>query len=952
MSNLEKQLLENISGEVRFDEISRKVYSVDASIYEIEPIGIVLPKTESDLLNTIRIAKQHGIPIIARGAATGITGGCIGKGLIIDLSKYMNRILEINEERGYAICQPGVVQDRLNEALAPRGYRLGPDTSTGNRATLGGMAGNNAAGARSLRYGKMVDHVQEVKLALASGNLITFGCLDIHQWQQKAQEQSEEGNIYRALMHIRTEYAEDIRTRFPHIPRRVSGYNLDTLLHPDIINVSQLIVGAEGSLGIISEMKVRICKRPIHTGICLMHCHDMIQAMAAIPQMLSQNPLAIEMIDHHIIEMGAQSPAMKGKLDWLMGRPQAIFAAEFEGETPQEVTEKLEQFKSMVEKASFADHIALITDSNLMNHVWDIRKAGLGLLLSKRDYSRAIAFVEDLTVAPEQLAPFMKEFNDYLAKINKSAGIYGHVGSGCMHLRPYIDLRKPEETALMLRMMNEISDLVLKYGGALSGEHGDGHLRTWLNEKMFGKRLYQAFLEVKHAFDPADLMNPGKVVNGQAFLDNLRLSPDTVTTEFQTFQDFTPEGGFELAVDLCNGNGLCRKMEGTMCPSFQATGDEFHSTRARAQTLRDLIHGRLKMKEMAQQGIYDVLDLCLQCKACKTECPSQVDMAKMKAEFLFHYQEKYGYTLRNRIFAHIGTLNAMMSPFAKFFNHSMQWSVVQWLFKKMGISTQHPLPALSPERFSEWMSKIPLHLEGKKVVLFNDTYTEFYHPEIGQAAYRVLSALGYQVIVPSWKCCGRTLISKGFLKQAKKKALAVFNQLLPYVEEGIPIVGLEPSCILTLKDDFKGLLPNHEIDKLIALTSTFDEFVHAHITDGKLPLAFKNIEAAVKVHGHCHQKALVGMAPTLEVLKSIATLKVEEIHSGCCGMAGSFGYEQEHEVISQKIGELVLLPAVRATPKDTIIIANGMSCRSQIQHGTSRHALHVAQLLDILRKVD
>ena len=910
MNQLIKDLSANLAGDVRFDTVSRKVYSVDASIYEVEPIAIVLPKTKHDLISAVQIAKEHRIPVIARGAATGIAGGCIGSGLIIDTSKYLNRILEINYEEEYAICEPGVVQDRLNEPLAEKGYRLGPDTSTGNRATIGGMMANNAAGARSLLYGKMVDHVLAVELVLASGEVLNFHEVDEKQkWPLK----NREGYIYREIHRIRKEYRNEIANRFPHIPRRVSGYNLDELIKPQPLNVCKLITGSEGTLGIATEIKLKISKVPPRTGICVIHFHDMIEAMRTIETLLTYEPIAIEMIDDKIIESGRRSPTMLDKLDWLEGNPQTVFAVEME----------VEKLKNIQKNIGYAQ--VVLTDPKKISHVWSVRKAGLGLLLSKRSYSRAIAFIEDITVAPENLASFMKNFQSYLKSIGKEAGIYGHVGSGCMHIRPYIDMRCQDELQLMEKIMLDTAELLLNHGGALSGEHGDGYTRSWLNRKMFGEKLYQAFVELKAAFDPENRMNPGKIVHAPPLLQNLRKAPKI---KVDTFLDFSREGGFELSADLCNGNAMCRKEETLMCPSFHATRDEYDTTRARAQTLRSVVQGKIPLDDPA---VLDVLDLCLECKGCKTECPSQVDMAKMKAEILYQYQQIHGYSFRNRLFGHIGSLYRLTAPLSRLVNPIQKTKLFKYFQSTIGISPKRTLPELAPQRFSSWFQQ-QKH-RSKQVVLFIDTFTEFNAPEIGKAAVKLLNSMGYEVICPKWHCCGRPFLSKGMLKQARAQAEKVVEMLSPYKD--IPIIGLEPSCILTVKDDFRDLVGQN-----LSVT-TLDEFLYEHLDE----LTFTHRKKTVKVHGHCHQKALVGTTPTLNVLKAVPGFHVSEIPSGCCGMAGSFGYEKEHYDISMKIGELHLFPEIRNSPSNTLIVASGFSCRNQIAHGTQRKALHLAEIL-------
>lgn len=906
MSDFLKALRAAVKGEIRSDPISRRAYSVDASIYEVEPLAILSPLDAEEAATALKIAMQFNVTVTARGAATGITGGCLGTGLILDLSRHLNRILAIDEAEGFALCQPGVIQDDLNRALAPSGYRLGPDTSTGDRATLGGMLANNSAGARSLRYGCMADHVQEVELLLASGEKVLLG------------SQKPEG-LHQALLKICASYRSEIQNHFPRLPRRVSGYNLPALLE-EPLNLAKLIAGSEGTLGIATAIKMRIVPKPKHAVLCLVPFDEMMTALQSVAGMLRFQPLSLELVDDQIIALGRQSPSMKGRLAWLKGNPNALIIAEFEGETESEAQNRAETFRKAL--GGF-----LLTDPKTMEQVWELRKSGLGLLLSRRTYSRAIAFIEDIAVPPQNLAPFMEKFLKLLNSKGKRGGIYGHVGAGCLHIRPYIDLR--QELPLAREIMLGVCDLLVEYGGVLSGEHGDGLIRSWLNERLFGKKLYIAFLEVKQTFDPHNRLNPGKVVHGPPLEQNLRSTP---MKSISTFLDFTREGGFELAADLCNGNGRCRKPDSLMCPSFQASGDEYDTTRARAQALRAMIHGR----EAPEEGIYDVLDLCIECKGCKTECPSQVDMAKMKAEFLYQYQEKHGYSLRSKLFGNIHTFFRLAAPFASLANTLGKTRLAKWMLQRIGYTPHRPVPQIATERFSAWFAKHPSPVRQKRVVLFNDTYTEFLEPHIGIAAVKVLEALGYQVLVPPLQCCGRPLISKGMLRQARAQAQAVLKTLSTY--SGLKIVGLEPSCLSALTDDFLGLL-GPEAAQLAQNSCTFAEFVAGH-----LPFPWQPLQQTILVHGHCHQKALVGMQPTMSVLRSIPGVQVEEIPSGCCGMAGSFGYEAEHFAFSQKIAELKLIPAIRKHAAD-IIMADGLSCRTQITHATGLRPLHLAEIL-------
>lgn len=940
LDRLIKELQENVDGDIHFDTLTKKIYSVDASIYEVEPVGIVIPKSKEALYKTLEIAQQHHIPVIARGAATGITGGCLGRGLIVDTSKYLNKILEINIEEEYAICEPGVVQDRLNEALAPYGYRLGPDTSTGNRATLGGMLANNSAGARSLLYGTMCDHTLEVELALVGGTALTCRSISIEELEEKMALKTKEGEIYRTVVEEIEKNQTFIEKHFPNIPRHVSGYSLDKLLHASTFNLSKIIAGSEGTLGIATSIKVRIAKKPKHTGIALLHIDNMEAGLKEVEKMLKFSPISLEMIDRKILEAARLSPTAKTKLSWLKGDPEAVFVAEFAGDSPEAVDVKLDQFHYAINNDTIQ-----FTDPEKMGEVWEVRKAGLGLLLSKRSYSRAIAFIEDLSVPPEKLSGFITEFRQLLRSYNKDAGIYGHIGSGCMHIRPYINLNEESELQLMQEMIVKISDLILKYGGAMSGEHGDGLVRSWLNEKIFGKEVYEAFRKIKMAFDPHQLMNPHKIVDGPPLTENLRLNPTLPEKHLETFLDFTEEGGLSLAADMCNGNGQCRKMEGVMCPSFQATHDEFDTTRARAQTLRSIIHGRLE-GDLSATELHEVMDLCLECKGCKRECPSQVDMAKMKSETLYHYQEKHGYPLRNKIFAHLHLLTKSASKFPKIYNWITQSTFGKFLLGKCGISAKRELPQQATETFSTWFKNQPQISSSKKVALFNDTYTEYNRPEVGRAAFHVLQAMGYEIQLIQGVCCGRPLISKGFLREAKANAGVVICSLEPFLKEEMDIITLEPSCSSALTDDFRGLVAKDpELyllwKQMTHKIKTFEEFMALGID----PKLFTPLNCKVWIHTHCHQKALQQSQFMTKIINRINLGVTKEIPTGCCGLAGSFGYEAEHYELSMKVGSLHLFPLLSDMSNKDLLIANGFSCSSQIFHGTKRESLHLAELL-------
>lgn len=906
MSFLEKELKQSLNGEVHFEHLSKKIYSIDASIFEVEPVGIVLPKDRDDLIKAIEISNAHDVPIIARGAGTGITGGCIGPGLIIDISKHLNTILEINTQEKWALVEPGVIQDHLNTALNPHQLRLGPDTSTGNRATIGGMAANNAAGSYSLRYGMMVDHVIGLELILSDGIPIWFDECDEQAWKEKCTLSSREGEIYRVVDDALNTHKSEIKKRFPKIPRHASGYNLDALLSFPR-NLSKLIVGSEGSLGVISTLKIKLSPLPNKTTMTLLPFDSLQGALAAVPPILKKNPLSLELIDEKIISFGMQSPLIQTPLELQKNPPKALLIIQFDnGQT--------------------IDSGLLFTDKKEMDAIWSLRQHGLELLLTKRSYQRAVGFLEDMAVAPEKLQIFVPKFLDFLSKRGKEAGVFGHVGAGCIHIRPYLDINTETDRKLMIEAMHYASEQLLEESGAVSGEHGDGYIRSWLNQKMFGETLYHIFTQIKQAFDPKQLMNPGKVLSTQLPSQNFRKKPpEDIPSPFLNFEK---EGGIALAADLCNGNALCRKQSGLMCPSFQATQDEFDTTRARAQALRSTIQGNLPTEDLVQ-----VLDLCLECKGCKRECPVQIDMAKMKAEALYQHQEKKGYSFRSRLFANIGLLQS--------YTPSIFFSLIKPFLKVIGVHKKRALPHITSKRFSSLVKKTTQPESSKKIVLFSDTFTEFNTPAIGKKTLQILNHLDYEVIVPKWQCCGRTYFSKGFLKQAKSHAEALVELLYPFAAAKLPIIVLEPSCLSMLKDDYKGLLlEDAKLDCIAAAVTSIEDLLSNELQEVPHPL-----DSPILVHGHCHQKALYGIDSTLKLLQKLTTGTVSEIPSGCCGLAGSFGYEKEHYDLSMKIGDLVLFPAIQNMCEDSIIVTSGTSCRSQILHGTDTKAHHPIEIV-------
>jgi FAD/FMN-containing dehydrogenase/Fe-S oxidoreductase len=937
--DLHQALKACIKGEVRFDRASRLMYSTDASIYEIEPIGVVIPKIHEDVFAAMEVARDFNVPVLPRGAGTSLAGQTVGDAVVIDMSKNLNRVLEVNTEERWALVEPGVVQEQLNLHLRPMGYLFGPDTATSNRATIGGMMGNNSAGAHSILYGKTIDHVLEMDVVLASGEGRTLR-------EMKFQEAAAHGGIEGRIADIVSANREEIDRRFPKIMRRVSGYNLDEFVRNGKFNLVKLLVGSEGTLAAVHQAKVRIEPRPRATALCVVHFVDLVDSIRASDIILPFKPAAIELIDDMIINLGRNSLEISRLMGFIEGNPTAVLIVEFFGENEAELRSKLDGMEAALkrEKAGYAYVRAF--DPAEQTSIWKVRKAGLGLLLGMKGERKPIAFIEDCAVEPSKLPKFFVKFRDVIHKYNTSAGYYGHASVGCLHIRPLINTKDRRDIQVMKDMTDEIADLVIEFGGGMSGEHGDGLARSHLNKKLFGPQIYKAFCDVKAAFDPGNRMNPGKIVHAPPMDENLRYGTGYRTFAIDTHYDFSREGGFATAVELCNGAGVCRKQnEGTMCPSYMVTMEDKHSTRGRANLMREILSGKLPEDEFTGKELYDALDLCLECKGCKAECPSNVDMAKLKYEFLAHYNEENGTPLRSRMFANIHTASKFASLFPSIANWTLANSAVRGALDRfIGIDRRRKLPSFADETFQSWFLKRGgSAVQEKKVVLFHDTFINYNYPDIGKAATQLLEAAGYEVrIVEQRKCCGRPMISKGLAEEARENAEFNVRQLYPFVREGYSIVGCEPSCILTFRDEYPDLVKNRHAADLGKASFLLEEFIVKQKQAGRWNLQFRRQEPKALIHGHCHEKALIGSRYLKEALALAYT--VEEIDSGCCGMAGSFGYEKEHYDISIAIGRRRLFPAIENNTA-AVIVAPGISCRQQVEHATGRKALHPAEAL-------
>ena len=945
---IEAELKKRVEGDIYFDRYSRLLYSTDASIYQIEPIGVVVPRHKGDVQAVVELANKFSVPVLPRGGGTSLAGQTVGHALVLDFSKYMQNVLEVNQEELWCRVQPGLVQDELNAYVRSMGLQFGPDTSTSNRATIGGMIGNNSAGAHSLTYGKTLDHVIELTVLLSDGSEVVLKELSSDALEGKSQADSLEGRVHREVARLAQEHRNEILARYPKIMRRVSGYNLDEFIKPQPFNLSRILVGSEGTLGMVVEAKMRLVPKPKWTALDVIHFDDDLEALRASQAILETAPYALESTDKMILNLARGNIVQSQRLGFVQGNPSSLLMVEYAGDTEAQVKEQVYKLEE-VRKAQHIGYAATLAfKPEEVKAVWGVRKAGLGLLLGTKGDKKPIAFVEDTAVAPAKLPEFIKRFREIITRHDAIAGYYGHCSVGCMHIRPLIDLKEASEMKKMVSIADAISDLVLEFNGAMSGEHGDGLARSHFNQKLFGAVLYEAFRQVKRVFDPKNLMNPGKIVDAPAMTESLKISPRYQTWQPETTLDFTGQGGFARAVEMCSGMGECRKkLDGTMCPSYMGTLDEEHSTRGRANALRAVLSGKVPKEEFTGKRLHDVMDLCLECKACKAECPSNVDMAKLKYEFLDHYHRVNGLPLRNRLFGGIERLNRIGSQFAPLSNWVVGSGLNRWLMEKLaGIDRRRPLPQFAGVTFEDWFDGRKPEGDGAKgeVVLFHDTFNNFNTPNVAVATTRLLERLGYHVLLVNKRCCGRPMISKGMLGEAKNNAAWNVDQLAEYAERGVPIVGMEPSCLLTLRDEYPDFLRTNDA-KLVARNSfLLDEFLLQERDTGKVSLSFGANGRKALLHGHCHQKALVGTVPTVALLKG-AGFEVSEVDSGCCGMAGSFGFEKEHYDLSLTIGNRRLAPAVKSASAEVEIVAPGISCRQQIEHLTGRKAKHTAEVL-------
>jgi FAD/FMN-containing dehydrogenase/Fe-S oxidoreductase len=975
-SNIEEQLLllrARFDGEIHTDRVHRIIYSTDASDYKETPMGVAYPRHEEDIRELIRFAGKEGITLIPRTAGTSLAGQVVGNGLVVDASRHMNAIIEINENEKWVRVQPGVILDELNKKLRPLGLFFSPETSTSNRSMIGGMIGNNSCGLHSLVHGAMRDHTLSVRAVLSDASVAEFGDLDEQGLRQKMKLNTLEGQIYNELYKILGDgdNQREITEQFPDpgVVRRNTGYALDELLNCSIFNraepkyplfnLSRMLCGSEGTLVFMSEAKLNLMPLPPpHKALVAVHFNSVMEAIRGNLVALRHRPTAVELMDKTILDCTKGNISQRKNRFFLQGDPGAILMIEMVDEDGTALEKRIEEMNRDMEKQGLGFHFPVMTGNDI-SKVWALRKAGLGVLSNLPGEGRPVSVIEDTSVNVELLEAYIGEFNQILDGYGLQCVYHAHISVGELHLRPVLNLKDPDHVQLFHDLALKTAQLVKKYRGSLSGEHGDGRLRGEFIQLMVGDKVLGMMRSVKKTFDPDGVFNAAKIIDTPPMNQFLRFEPGHVSPSFDTFFDYPLEGGLMQLIEKCNGSGDCRKTEvtgGTMCPSYMATRDETATTRARANLLRELLSSKDVEKPFDQKELYDILDLCLSCKACKSECPSSVDMAKIKAEFLQHWYKYHPPSLRARMIAHITAFNRIGMLVPGVFNFIVTRRFTSRMLKKgLSFAAERSIPMLHGITLRKWIRR---HLKplndtlspsAPSVILFVDEFTNYNDTSLGITAIRLLNRLGIKVLTENHAVSGRTFISKGFLKKAKSVARKNVILLAPRISDEVPLVGLEPSAILSFRDEVPELVGadlQDEANHLSEHSYTVEEYLAKAYDEGRVERsAFTRNEVKIKLHGHCQQKSVASTAPVHKILSIPENYRVEEIPSGCCGMAGSFGYEKEHYDLSMKVGELVLFPAVRDSGIEEVIAAPGTSCRHQIKDGTGVQSYHPVEVL-------
>ncbi len=963
-----ESLNNQLDGSILSDSLTKTLYATDASVYREMPLAVAFPKSEKDIKYLIHFANEHSFALIPRTAGTSLAGQCVGKGIVVDVSKYFTEILEINEAARYVRLQPGVIRDELNRILVPHGLFFGPNTSTANRCMIGGMVGNNSSGSTSIKYGVTRDKLLEVKGFLSDGSSVHFKALTNEELAEKLKLDSLEGEIYRHLYGRLTDegLATAIKQSFPHadIHRRNTGYALDVLLNMEPFNVggnpfnlSSLIAGSEGTLLFITEICVAVdFLPPAHELILCPHFVSVEAALEAVGMIMEEKPYACELMDKVILDCTKGNKAQEENRFFIEGDPGAVLMIELRGATLEELASKAAGLKSRLKSAGHGYSWPVVNPPDT-GAVWELRKAGLGLLSNMEGEAKAVACIEDTAVRINDLPAYIKEFSALMDRFGQQAVYYAHAGAGELHLRPVLNLKKKRDVQLFADISEATAVLVKKYGGSLSGEHGDGRVRAPFLPLMFGEHIYQLFVELKETWDPKGIFNPGKITHAAPITANLRYEAERVEPVYQTLLDFSEQGGFLGLAEKCNGSGDCRKLPnagGAMCPSYHVTRDEKHTTRGRANILRELLTNPGSHQPFAREEINDALKWCLSCKACSHECPSSVDMSKLKAEFLYQYHQMNGWSFRDKMIASIGEVNKFAARFPAFSNFILKNHFTAAIIKRMlGFSAHRSLPSVESSLLSWFVSRVNSGAtkveDGRTVYFFFDEFTTYQETKIGKAAIKLLEGLGYNVAYLPHGASGRAQLSKGRLKEAAQLAVKNVRVFAAKVGPETPLVGVEPSAVYTFRDEYPDLVGAELKDKARQLGKSVmlvEDFLAKEIKEGRISSSlFTKKKARILFHGHCHQKALANVDSSAWLLSLPENYVVEMVPSGCCGMAGSFGYEKENYELSLAIGEQVLFPALRKADEAVIIAATGSSCRQQIADGVGKKAKHPVEII-------
>jgi FAD/FMN-containing dehydrogenase/Fe-S oxidoreductase len=950
-SALERALRAAIDGEVRFDPVSRALYSTDASVYQIEPLGVVVARSRADIVRTVRLCHEFRCPLTLRGGGTSQAGQAVGAGVILDTSKHLNRLLEVDPDKRIARVEPGIVLDELNAQLKPYSLRFAPDISTASRATVGGMMANNSAGARSVLYGITIHHVLEQHVVFADGSEAHLRDLTRAELEAACEGDSIYARGCRTVRRLASESVDEIDRRYPKVLRRVGGYNLNEFVPSERpFNLTRLMVGSEGTLGVVLEATVKLVPLPKAKSVMAIEFATLLEALEATPLILQHKPSAVEVMDKFILDYTTQNAELERKRrTFIAGDPGALLCVEFYADDATELPPRMEALERELAGKRYGYRYFHAIDAAAQARIWNVREAGLGLSMAMKDDNKSLSFVEDTAVPPERLRDFIARFLTIVQRHGTSAGVYAHASVGCLHVRPVVNLKTEAGVRTFEAIANDIADLVLEFGGALSGEHGDGLVRSPFMRRMFGPVLYEAFREIKRTFDPHGILNPGKIVDAPPLASNLRYGPAYQPRRPSTYFDYSAWGGMNGAVEMCSGLGACRKtLDGTMCPSYMATREEAHSTRGRANVLRLVMAGRLPESGLGDEGVREVLDLCLECRACKAECPVGVDVGRFKSEFLADYWTRHGTPLRARVLGNVRTMSAVASRVPRIANAVARSSLARTINERvLGIDRRRPLPQWATRTLEAMWTGARAGEATADVLLFNDTFTNYYHPDIGIAAAEVMQAFGAAPALGPHVCCGRPLISQGLLNEATALAAETTRQLHPHIASGRRIVFLEPSCLSAVREDLPALLRGDDQRRAREVAEAcvlFEEFVEGRV-DAHSLAPFRERRGRIFLHGHCHQKSLGALAPARTLLARIPGADVIDLDAGCCGMAGSFGYAREHFDVSRQIGERRLLPAARALQSGDVLVASGTSCRQQVRDFTGVRALHAAELL-------